>query len=59
MPRSTSTGCSMTANELNRRSNVRLLSARASSNPIVQQMAALGLAGVLLVGESRDRHAAR
>ena len=37
------------ANELNRRSNVRLLSARASSNPIVQQMAALGLAGVLLV----------
>jgi ATP-binding cassette, subfamily B, bacterial MsbA len=28
---------------------VRLLSARASSNPIVQQMAALGLAGVLLV----------
>jgi subfamily B ATP-binding cassette protein MsbA len=37
------------ANELNRRSNVRLLSARASSNPIVQQLAALGLAGVLLV----------
>jgi len=37
------------ANELNRRSNVRLISARASSNPIVQQLAALGLAGVLLV----------
>jgi subfamily B ATP-binding cassette protein MsbA len=37
------------ANELNRRTNVRLISARASSNPTVQMLAALGLAGVLLV----------
>jgi subfamily B ATP-binding cassette protein MsbA len=35
------------ANEQNRRSNVRLLQARSSSNPIVQQLAALGLALVL------------
>jgi len=37
------------ANELNRRTNVRLISARATSNPIVQMLAALGLTGVLLV----------
>ena len=36
-------------NELNRRTNVRLISARSSSNPIVQMLAALGLTGVLLV----------
>jgi subfamily B ATP-binding cassette protein MsbA len=36
-----------TANEQNRRSNVRLLQARSSSNPIVQQLAAIGLALVL------------
>jgi ATP-binding cassette, subfamily B, bacterial MsbA len=35
------------ANEHNRRSNVKLLQARSSSNPIVQQVAALGLALVL------------
>jgi subfamily B ATP-binding cassette protein MsbA len=37
------------ANELNRATNMRLLSARASSNPIVQMIAALGLATVLYV----------
>jgi subfamily B ATP-binding cassette protein MsbA len=37
------------ANEQNRRSNVRLLQARSSSNPIVQQIAAVGLALVLFV----------
>jgi subfamily B ATP-binding cassette protein MsbA len=37
------------ANEQNRRSNVRLLQARSSSNPIVQQFAAIGLALVLFV----------
>ena len=37
------------ANEQNRRSNVRLLQARSSSNPIVQQLAAIGLALVLFV----------
>jgi subfamily B ATP-binding cassette protein MsbA len=35
------------ANEQNRRSNVRLLQSRSSSNPIVQQVAAFGLALVL------------
>ena len=35
------------ANEQNRRSNVRLLQSRSSSNPIVQQVAAVGLALVL------------
>jgi ATP-binding cassette, subfamily B, bacterial MsbA len=38
-----------TANELNRRTNVRLISARASSNPTVQMFYALGLAGVLFI----------
>jgi subfamily B ATP-binding cassette protein MsbA len=37
------------ANEQNRRSNVRLLQARSSSNPIVQQVAAIGLVVVLFV----------
>jgi len=37
------------ANELNRHTNVRLVSARSISNPIVQMLAALGLAGVLLI----------
>jgi subfamily B ATP-binding cassette protein MsbA len=37
------------ANEQNRRSNVRLLQARSSSNPIVQQVAAIGLVLVLYV----------
>jgi ATP-binding cassette, subfamily B, bacterial MsbA len=38
-----------TANELNRRTNVRLVSARSSSNPTVQMLLALGLAGVLFI----------
>jgi len=38
-----------TANELNRRSNMRLINARASSNPVVQLIAACGLAIVLAV----------
>ncbi|MGH8253490.1 MAG: lipid A export permease/ATP-binding protein MsbA [Steroidobacteraceae bacterium] len=38
-----------TANELNRHSNMRLISARATSNPVVQLIAALGLASVLYV----------
>jgi subfamily B ATP-binding cassette protein MsbA len=37
------------ANELNRRTNIRLVSARSSSNPIVQMLLALGLAGVLFI----------
>jgi subfamily B ATP-binding cassette protein MsbA len=37
------------ANELNRRTNVRLVKARSISNPIVQMLAAVGLAVVLLV----------
>ncbi len=37
------------ANELNRHSNMRLISARSSSNPVVQLIAALGLASVLYV----------
>ncbi len=37
------------ANELNRHTNVRLVSARSISNPIVQMLAAMGLAIVLLV----------
>jgi len=36
-------------NEQNRRTNMRLISASASSNPIVQLIASLGLAGVMLV----------
>ncbi|MEZ5488206.1 MAG: lipid A export permease/ATP-binding protein MsbA [Steroidobacteraceae bacterium] len=34
-------------NELNRHSNMRLIGARALSNPVVQLVAAIGLAGVL------------
>jgi len=37
------------ANELNRHSNMRLISARSSSNPVVQLIAALGLASVVYV----------
>jgi ATP-binding cassette, subfamily B, bacterial MsbA len=37
------------ANELNRRTNVRLISARSSSNPTVQMILAFGLAGVLYI----------
>jgi len=37
------------ANELNRHTNMRLISARSSSNPTVQMIAALGLAAVLFV----------
>jgi len=37
------------ANELNRRTNVRLVSARSSSNPTVQMIAAVGLASVIFV----------
>jgi len=37
------------ANELNRHTNMRLISARSSSNPIVQLIAALGLASVVYV----------
>jgi subfamily B ATP-binding cassette protein MsbA len=37
------------ANELNRRTNVRLSSARSSANPTVQMIAAVGLAFVLYV----------
>jgi len=36
-----------TANEANRHSNMRLINARAMSNPVVQFIAAIGLAGVL------------
>jgi len=37
------------ANEHNRRSNVRLISARSSSNPTVQMIAALAVAGVVFI----------
>jgi subfamily B ATP-binding cassette protein MsbA len=37
------------ANELNRHTNMRLIGARSSSNPVVQFIAAAGLAGVLYV----------
>jgi subfamily B ATP-binding cassette protein MsbA len=39
------------ANELNRHTNMRLISARASSNPIVQLIASIGLASVLFVAD--------
>jgi len=39
------------ANELNRRSNVRLISARSSSNPIVQMIAALAMAAVFFIAD--------
>ena len=44
------------ANELNRATNMRLLSARASSNPTVQMIAALGLAAVLYVANLEVTH---
>ncbi len=37
------------ANELNRSTNVRLISARSSANPTVQMIAAVGLASVLYI----------
>jgi subfamily B ATP-binding cassette protein MsbA len=37
------------ANELNRSTNVRLINARSSANPIVQMIAAVGLASVLYI----------
>jgi len=37
------------ANELNRSTNVRLINARASANPVVQMIAAVGLASVLYI----------
>jgi subfamily B ATP-binding cassette protein MsbA len=37
------------ANERNRHTNMRLIGARAGSNPIVQVIAAIGLAGILYV----------
>lgn len=37
------------ANERNRHTNMRLIGARAGSNPIVQVVAAMGLAGILYV----------
>jgi len=40
-------------NELNRRNHQRLVRARAASNPVVQMVAALGLAAVLAVALSR------
>ncbi|MGA8707568.1 MAG: lipid A export permease/ATP-binding protein MsbA [Steroidobacteraceae bacterium] len=40
-------------NELNRRTNVRLISARSSSNPIVQMIAAVGLASVLFIANKQ------
>jgi subfamily B ATP-binding cassette protein MsbA len=46
------------ANELNRHTNVRLINARASSNPVVQLIASIGLAGVLFVAISEIRHGA-
>jgi len=39
------------ANELNRRSNIRLISVRSSSNPTVQMIAAFALAGVLFLAD--------
>jgi len=48
------------ANELNRHSNMRLVNARAMSNPVVQFVAALGLAGVLYFAISQvQAHAMR
>jgi subfamily B ATP-binding cassette protein MsbA len=40
-------------NEVNRHTNVRLINARASSNPVVQLIASIGLAGVLFVAISQ------
>ena len=50
------------ANELNRHTNMRLIAARAASNPVVQLIAALGLAGVLFVADrqvANGTHAGR
>ncbi len=44
------------ANELNRRSNVRLISTRASSKPTVQMIAGIGLAGVLYIANREIVH---
>ena len=38
-------------NERNRHSNMKLIAARAASNPVVQMIASLGLAGVLYVAD--------
>jgi subfamily B ATP-binding cassette protein MsbA len=46
------------ANELNRHTNVRLINARASSNPVVQLIASSGLAGVLFVAIREISHGA-
>jgi subfamily B ATP-binding cassette protein MsbA len=43
------------ANELNRRSNVRLINARASSNPVVQMILSFGLALVLYIATREIR----
>jgi subfamily B ATP-binding cassette protein MsbA len=40
-------------NELNRHTNMRLIATRASSNPVVQLIAAFGLAGVMYVAIGR------
>ena len=40
-----------TVNERNRHSNMKLIAARAASNPAVQLIASLGLAGVLFVAD--------
>jgi subfamily B ATP-binding cassette protein MsbA len=45
------------ANELNRRSNVRLINARASSNPTVQMILSCGLALVLFIATREFRAA--
>jgi ATP-binding cassette, subfamily B, bacterial MsbA len=42
-----------TVNELNRHTNMRLIATRATSNPVVQLIAALGLAGVMYVAIGR------
>ena len=39
------------ANERNRYSNMKLIAARAASNPVVQMIASFGLAGVLFVAD--------
>ncbi len=49
MPRGISTRLFEQANEHNRRSNIRLISVRSSSNPTVQMIAAFALAGVLFI----------
>ena len=43
------------ANELNRRSNVRLINARASSNPVVQMILSFGLALVFYIATREIR----